>query len=268
MQKLPETLSEQQRKLIEKSYDKIKGRLITYFVNKKNRNKIKHLNVSNLYEALSFLPDLVLEYKEEDSNGMSFENFAADRCIKRLIDEFRRMNKFLRVQNSRKHKVKKLQEEILSKKGFCSEPDLVEALGLEDLEVKKYLNLHDLKKVTLDNLKTKFDPFDDIEEIDTEDQIQGILEKSERYFAELPGENMNARNKLANVRKKLIKEYLIPLATGDKRKSLSDLANELDLSEGRLSQLLKDDSMKTFISSFYKEFDAKSMPVIPRSNQE
>jgi DNA-directed RNA polymerase specialized sigma subunit len=264
MQKLQETLTEEQRKMIDGSYLAIKNNLTRFFINKKPNRKIG-LDISKLYDALSYLPDLAVEYRPELSNGKSFINFATERCIKRLIDEFRSMNKFLRIKKGRKEKVNKIKEQIIAEKGYCSEYELVEGLIHNNLDPEKYLKLKDFKRKALDKLESTPAPEDPIEEINVEDQINGISKKADVYFAELSGPGMEARNSLARTRKRLLKEYLIPMAMGSKIKSLSSLAEELDLSEGRLSQLTTDDSMKNFIRTFYSEMDLNKIPVVTKT---
>ena len=262
MQKL-QKLTDEQVKLIEENYDTIKGCLISYFVDSSGRKvRQKGLNISKLDEALSFLPDLALEYQEENSNGKSFVNFAADRCVKRLIDEFRSMNRHLRVNKRKRGVINPIKQEILLEKGFCTDNDLMEALKERDLDPKDFANLKELRQQSVSMLNSEQRVCRDLENVDMADYIDSIGQKADEYFAELPGTGMKSRNKLAKIRKKLVKEYLIPLAKGNKIKSLSQIGQEVDLSEGRLSQLMKDANMRNFIRQFYKEFDLNDTPIV------
>lgn len=262
-------LTDEQKKLIEDNYDFIKGCLITYFKDQaKTNTRQRGLNVVKLYEALSYLPDLAIEYQPESSNGKSFANFAADRCIKRLIDEFRSMNRHLRINKRKRGILDPIKKEILFNKGFCSESDLVLALEERNLDPKDFVGLKEFRQQSASTLVGEQKIDNELNNVDMEDQINSIAAKADEYFSELPGVGMKSRNKLARVRRKLVKEYLIPHAIGDKKKSLAQIGAEVDLSEGRLSQLITDDNMKTFIRKFYKEFDSNLVPVATNASRK
>jgi hypothetical protein len=89
-------LSEEQRQLIEDNFSEIR-KTLSFVLAKKRRNggstKVNHATV--LAEALSYLPDVTLEYDQKLANKTSFAQFATQRCIMRLTDEYRKMNRHI-----------------------------------------------------------------------------------------------------------------------------------------------------------------------------
>jgi hypothetical protein len=257
MPKSTEPLTNEQRQLIEENYPAIRKALKTYLACKsmtKSRSTI-------LNEALSYIPDVTLEYNPNIAVKKNFVDFAVQRCIFRLVDQFRSLNRNLRIFKTAKF-LTSIKESLKNQNGSYSDEDILKVLEEKKLNAKKILNSKPIRVKTLRAIEQECSKYNKgIATLDVDDHLDGMITKSNKYFSELSGNGMESRNKLVRVRKKLIREYLIPIAKGNKEKSLQQISDEVNLSPGRLSQLMRDDSMKAFIKSFYKDFDSNGIPI-------
>lgn len=247
-------LTEEQKKLIDDNFHDIREILSIIFM--------KALYYGNNYvdEALSFLPDITQEYNEALANGFPFKNFAIQRCIFRYIDQFRRMNKHRYIVKNDKKIADDPMTPILRKmnsffkKGEEKSDNNIVGEKVPKLTQQKLLDdfIHPqtLKQISIDsdrflyeNEMVEKDLFIDkgFEEVDWNDLRSTVLEKSKGYFKNY---------KSGHIYTILLKEYLFPKCMGEKYDTLKDISRKVGRTEGRLSQMMKDNHMKAFISRY------------------
>lgn len=261
MQKL-EKLTPEKKKMVEDNYRLIRKDLVKYLGTTQAGIFRSNSNTS-VNEALSYVVDAALEFDDTKSDPEDFHTFAVNRCILRYIDEYRKLHRHIRVGSAKRLKIKKIRRDMMKQDKETTEETIRVALKAEGIDLdheEKKLREKLLYHETLDN------SFNDqnLEEIDTKDQIDGISKRAEKYFVELDDPEMDGLNKSARVRKKLINEFLIPLALGQPKKKLSQIALEVQLSVGRLSQMMKDEKMQSFVKTIYPDMDSKSRPITSR----
>jgi hypothetical protein len=88
IQKL-QKLSNEQQELIENNIDEIKKILYTVF---KHDKRIKNPH-EKVYEVISHLPEVTMEYNKDKHPNVPYHKFAANRCILRSIDDYRTFSK-------------------------------------------------------------------------------------------------------------------------------------------------------------------------------
>jgi hypothetical protein len=100
MQKL-QKLTPEQIKLIEDNYDKIVNLLNKFLNNKKKRSPILQGKSEDLVaEAISYIPDVTIEYNKEMAKSVEYYVFATYRSILRLLDEYRKHIKIKSKESS------------------------------------------------------------------------------------------------------------------------------------------------------------------------
>lgn len=259
MRKL-EKLTPEKRKMVEDNYKVIRRDLLRYIGNTQS-GIFRYNGNTSVNEALSYVVDAALEFDEEITSSGDFANFAVRRCILRYMDEYRKMHRHVRVGSAKRLKIKKVRREMLKKDNDTTEEAVKAALKLEGIDIDHEQEKMREKILYHETLNNSFND-NNLEDIDVIDQINGISRRAEQYFVELDDPEMEATNKSSRVRKKLINEFLIPLALGQPKKKLSQIALEVQLSVGRLSQMMKDDKMKAFIKTIYPDEDSQNNPVI------
>jgi hypothetical protein len=219
MQKSIGPLTSEQKQLIEQNYPAIRKALKTYFHYQKVKNR-----PTMLAEALSYVPDVTLEYDPDMAGKKTFVDFVVQRCIFRLIDQFRSLNRNLRIFKTAKF-LTDIKESLKAENGVYSDEDLLRAIEEKKLNAKKILNSKPIRVKTLRAIEQECSKYNkEIVTLDINDHLDGMVDKSHKYFSELAGDGMESRNKLVKVRKKLIREYLVPIAKGNKQKSLQQIS--------------------------------------------
>jgi hypothetical protein len=228
-------LTNEQRKLIEDNLIEIKKILTSVF--SKNKGYSSLGNPKDLVnEALSYLPDVTLEYQVSLSNTLSFARFATHRCLLRLIDEYRKMNRHTRVDRQKKKLIKSIQDKIEDQKGFCTEQDLSEAIKDIGKDPHKIMRINKCNKSSFDQADNVIIRKDKgLSEIEWSDFKLGILKQAEKFFQEYPDIDQS-KAMSCRIYKILIKDYLLPKFEG---------------AEGRLSQMIHGERMKRFIETAY-----------------
>ncbi len=235
--------------LIEKNLKDIK-RLLGYYIFK-NKNFLWLGSLQALTdEGLSHLPEVSLEWKPELANTLTFTRFAAERCLLRLIDEYRRHDSHVKAKRRRYAITSDIKDRLLQEQGHASEEEIE-----KELEDRGYRPSHKGSKYlgVYNSTKVEQSPFDmagrtfvnidpELENVDWTDLKKKLLKSADEAFSE----------KNQYVYKLLLTDHLIPKAEGQEFKTLSSIGQEVDLSEGRLSQMIHSDKMKGFVNSLYK----------------
>lgn len=246
-------LTDAQKKLIEDNLIEIK-KILKYILGKSSNLRNFNAAATLLYEATSYLPEVTLEYHESLAKKITFAQFAASRCYLRLIDEYRKLNKNIRIQKHRQMMIKKVTEEIVAEKGSCTENDLVEKLKQVGGNLwQEYLRENSQKSITDD--RYQFSYVDQgLVQVDWHDFKAGIMKKAEEFFKEYPGDHfVDSHNRSSRIHKILLKEHLLPKCQGESYKTLREIAEQVGLKESRLSQLIHGERMKRFMQSVYKD---------------
>ncbi len=247
--------TEKQKKLTKELNDLIDinlpaiKKLLQYYIFR-NKNFLWLGQTKDLvYEGLSHLPEVALEWDETRAGSMKFVGFAASRCLLRLIDEYRRNDIFVKANYRKYRVVKKIREALKQANLPSSIDDIEKEIEKKGLKLSKtyHPGIYNLAKVEqspfdmADHMFNERDP--DMEIVDWIDLKRKLLKSSEEVFNQ--GKNHH-------VYKILLTQHVIPKAEGEEFKTLASIGDEVDLSESRLSQMIKSDKMKSFISSLYR----------------
>lgn len=250
-------LNEDQRKLIENNFNVI-------FTNLKHTISLCGIRGNKVFvgypsvlarEALSYLPEIVKEWDQNKSNGYDFIKFATQRCVLRLIDEHRKLNRQKRSNLSKRNTLIKLKDTVAKEKGLKTEQEINDAVQ------EMGINIDKLRPIEI-STRSPFSPiFDSIpqedeglEMVEWSDFIDGLVKKIDVFFKDEQGNDVKIekRNLNSRIHRILLKEHIIPKFYGKQHRTLDSIANQLELSQGRLSQLIHGERMQRFIRSLYK----------------
>lgn len=221
-------LSKYQIEFINKNYTKIKELIAKY-----NRKKFVLLD-----EACSFIPDACLEYKNTLKSEDEICKSIAKLCILRQIDNYRSVYS----KNQARHKkIGEIKESLMKDKGWASEEELVQIAKEEGIDYNYYATTTK-DRYFLDQIKRlscRASPSDPIEWNDLKEKI---ISASEEYFSN--------NNKYDLACKKLITDYIIPIAESKQNKNLDQLKNELNIGKSKISTLKQSPRMRIFMRKF------------------
>lgn len=244
-----ESLTPEQKKLVEDNAEAVYRSLLR---RTKRRNWMLGANRVYPEEALSYLVDVVKEY--DPTKNTDFVGYAVNRCLNRLKDEYRRLNRHIRISCAKIPIVDSIKNRLLVSKGYCSESEVSEEIQKIGLDPDKFKNVTKHKKVNMEDVLDRSLYCDGgMEEIEWNNFKNQLIAKSEKHFVEYDdeGDEKKSNNLSAKVHKILIREYILPKCDGAEHKTLAQIANETNLSEGRLSQLIRGKKMKNFIKLCY-----------------
>ncbi len=241
-------LTTEQRKLIENNYFEVKDSIRKSLSRYKSLRNLGKRKGDFVNSALSYLSDATLKYNQEKAKDTTYLNYVTHICIFKALDEFRSLNRHTRKNVAKRTLIDKIKTEI----GSDNQEDVNECLLKRGLDPNKFIDIDPPTQTYITNeLNNLFISDEDyFKNLEWKDFINSMVIRADDYFEELNTYGSEARDVSAKIRKKLIKEYIIPIASGKPDKTLGQIAKEIRLTEGRLSQMLHDDSMKTFIKPF------------------
>ena len=256
MNSSPNKLTTEEKKFIEDNFLEIKSRI---------RKLIKNNNIFyNEYkeelvdQAVNLSPIAIKEFDSEKckNSNMTLVSFVAQRCILRLMDEYRRNSTNTILNQQRKKQIGRIIDKVTKEKGYCEHADIVHELsGYKLNKITKLIQANNWKilsvpanHVIATSVSSNKRPEDDVIWNDLE---QYIVKKSEEFFPENPfgGYGPKSQNVFSRVRKLLIQQYFLPRATGKEGKTFKEIAGCLKLTVNRVIQISHDQA----IVDFFKE---------------
>lgn len=254
-------LTSEQQKLLEDNLDEIRD-YIRYYMFYSRTFKYK-ITKDLIDDALGLSIYAINEYDPSKSK-QDFSKFIAQRCVFRLLDEIIRKSDCSRMTAQRRKQIKRARDKIIKTKGYCEHIDLYKEIYKYDKKkVDKILKSNINRTISLDKTKVNQDgdTFDLLQtiamndssesQIEIEDMVDYICNEADRVFP-VNGEKEYSPGSfnISNIiHKKLIRDYIIPKLTGEDHKTLKDIAQDLKLSESRMSQVLRGDRMNDFFNN-------------------
>lgn len=246
-----QTLNNDQIKLINDNIVEIQ-KIISKILskNKRFRCRIK----DSVSESISYLPDVTLEYDENSLKKMSFSQFASNRCVLRLMDQYRRLNKHIRANFVPRSKINKIKEDLLNTVGYCNELDIAKRISENGGNPEKDLKIVDFHEKQIDNNALNISKRDvSLDQIDCSDFLENIKKQAEKFFLEHTDESLKYKSLSSKIHKILICDYLIPKCQGQQYKTLQEISSLVGLKISRLSQIIHGERMKGFINYIYQQ---------------
>lgn len=241
-------LTKEQNKLILENYDQIKKNIKKFL--RKNNHLIKY---NLLYEILSYIPDVTLEYDNDRAKRIKFPNWAASRSIRRWLDHLRKHNPNFTKSRRNRAIIRRIKKELIKAGQVVNSESIENYLKNAKIDPKEIIDntiyIMEDHSNSLDTIQV----FDDHTQIEWDDFKNDIIEKSQKHFNEAEGEWATNRNKNCQIYKRLLKEYIIPLCDRQLSKNspetLSALAQDVSVKESRLSQMIRDEHMQVFVNT-------------------
>ena len=234
---------------IDQVFPKVKRRIKGIFsANKSVTGEFKRDPERYASEACSFLPEVYQKYEFGQSHTETrFINFATNRCIFNLIDNYRSVYK---EASARKPKAQKdLHQEHdrqLKQKGYCDDAHILDKVHSPKRPIffnSSQQNVFKEQDGDIDLLDTAVSQKDisthSFQELEWEDWKRNILKRCKVKFVE-EGKPKDV------IYYRLVRDYLLPKCE-NRDVRLCDLAKEQGLSVGRLSQLIKDGKISRLI---------------------
>lgn len=221
-----QVLSPEQNKLIVDLFPKVKNILKNKYLKtfKRGTRKDNKIGFGSVQEALSFIPEVILEFKQKEvyDDKFNLAEWTAQRCHFRLLDQCRDLNNL----------------EILAEKRYLDEDHPYHSNYLS-----RFLNDIFNRK----NQQKNKTYFSDVDWNDLETNIGGQIDEffiSRGMGHETVGPLSVEKTKVYRL---ILKEWLLPKVTQKKYKTLKQIGQDLLISETRVSQLVNSDDMKNLI---------------------
>jgi hypothetical protein len=250
-------LTDQQKRLIEDNYKDIKANLkkLLKSLGRKNLGRFK-VNSDVLHDGLAHSVEAALKFDPNITPIEKFPTYAAYTCFYRVVDQFRRHNKHLMIGTVKNKIMDEIEEISLQKYGHIDNNFIASELSKYQDSISGQIKRHKVKQFGLDGKTFKDEKGSSLDEIDREEKFKLLKSKSDMYFT-----NLNCS--ISKIRKALVDEYILPKLQGKEYKSLTQISKEHnDITIGRLSQILRDDNIKNFLTICYGEKDKNGVPIL------
>lgn len=231
-------LSFYHKNLIEDNYKKVHKSLSIRLNQKYGFCKIQQDNL--VERAISYMVDVTPQFNP--NCGRSYINYCVDRCLFKLIDEYRSK----RYAKSFEKERNDIREQLYKERGYVNDEDVIEVLKTKhnNKTVNKVMNTHVFNTIDFGVINNEETPAfadndDAMEKIEWRDSKRKIIHRAKEQFSDV-------NNKCYYT---LIKDYLLPKADNLQHKTLQGLAKKVGLSVGRLSQMTRDDTMQMFFAA-------------------
>lgn len=257
---MKQQLTKEQRELIEQNYSTILDKIKNILKTKSFRKILSQGGCSNkAAEIISFLPDVTLEFKTDLMHKDKFQNFAAYRCIYRYIDSYRKNSNYVNKKFDKIQKIMEIEDKMLQDLGFIDEKDLIKQFEQNEIAESYF---HNRGRIRLFN---KFHTLEDkrnnsYSRVEEEDQIQFLLLKADEFFADSSASKL--LDKIKRIKKKFVKEHLIPRIQGKDYCSLDAITEAFGITKQRLYGIISDDTIKGFIADAYRDKDYTGRPIV------
>lgn len=238
-------LSEDQKRLIENNLFEIKRIIGSALWRKKSRLKNKNIK-ELLSNAVSYIPEECLLYDKIKAKQKSFSQVIATRCLLRLIDEYRKEDKYEKLNRDNQNLISDIELDLANKNKDITYKNVCEELVKNGK--KPYIVFNNIKKFDIKNVKSGY-TINPTKDLETEEFFSEVLKKSRLFFKEYDDTALAKQNKIAKAFKIIIKDYLVPKYSGQEYKSLDQISKEVNFSKARIVQMIKSNRMKRFIKT-------------------
>ncbi len=252
-----QTLTPQQKALIELNFGKMK-RLVKNIFKRSKLYSITGLSLSGATrEALTFCVEAAISFDENLSvnKQKDFASWAAHICVYRFVDGWRKLNKHKLLGVRRNKIITKLEQQSIKQFGFIDEAFILEGIIEFKKKTASSIFKKNVKMCELNSIMHVEQEEKGFQSIDQVDELDFLAKKCDTFFIKTDDEN-------TKIRKKIVKEYIIPRLGGEEYKTLKTIAEESSISNARISQILRDDNMRSFIGSIYEDSDKNGKPII------
>lgn len=214
------------KELIEKHYDEIRKNVYCRATNA-TAGSSKNITQNVAEAVLEQLVDVAIEYKPL-VDKIGFVQYATTRCWMRYIDRERRTQLGRKVRGNYA-KLKEAKDFLFKKNGFVDEESLKQELRRRGIvKVDKIMSPQE-----------RIEPFQPSIHLSSKKQIS--------QWKDVKQAILNHLRDLSKMEKKIVVEYLLPLAEGRPHKTPGEIAKDLSVPVAKFSSILREGIMHDLI---------------------